>query len=250
NSYFLYRYSTFVVKYSWCFLLLGLIICFALGLSAVLLRDLPNFNDPTKGFVPRGKNTLTSRLFVLERVKNELDKQIAAEKLLEKNKFSSPSLNINIVEEDEDLDYDDHLMESYLLEDLRNSLDSCAFLSKTDRQCLTNQQVYQLLNNKSDLIKFSKTIEQQINKPNEQMCTSIDLNRHYEVYFESNNKSSPNLLTINNLLSLCKKQNNLIELFQLDSTCHYTLPQMISYFSNKSNCSELIENDITYFVYR
>ncbi|CAF4865120.1 unnamed protein product, partial [Rotaria magnacalcarata] len=25
---------------------------------------------------------------------------------------------------------------------------------------------------------------------------------------------------------------------------------MISYFSNKSNCSELIENDITYFVYR
>ncbi|CAF4102545.1 unnamed protein product [Rotaria socialis] len=244
------EYSTFVVKYSWCFLLLGLIICFALGLSAVLLRDLPDFNDPTKGFVPRGKNTLTSRLFVLERVKNELDKQIAAGKLLDKKHFSSSSLNISKNEEDEDLDYDDNLTESYLLEDLRNSIDSCAFLSKNDHKCLTNQRVYQLLNNKSDLIKFSKTIEQQINKPNEQMCTSIDLNRHYEVYFESNNKSSPNLLTINNLLSLCKKQNNLIELFQLDSTCHYTLPQMISYFSNKSNCSELIENDITYFVYR
>ncbi len=42
------RYSTFVVKYSWCFLLLGLIICMGLGLSAVLLRDLPDFNDPTK----------------------------------------------------------------------------------------------------------------------------------------------------------------------------------------------------------
>lgn len=42
------RYSTFVVKYSWCFLLLGLIICIALGLTAILLRDLPDFNDPTK----------------------------------------------------------------------------------------------------------------------------------------------------------------------------------------------------------
>jgi hypothetical protein len=42
------RYSTFVVKYSWCFLLLGVVICIGLGLSAVLLRDLPNFNDPTK----------------------------------------------------------------------------------------------------------------------------------------------------------------------------------------------------------
>ncbi|CAF3652461.1 unnamed protein product, partial [Rotaria sordida] len=246
-------YSTFVVKYSWCFLLLGLIICFALGLSAVLLRDLPDFNDPTKGFVPRGKNTLTSRLFVLERVKAELDKQIATTKVPDKKETSS-SLNINKqeeVEEDEDLDYDDNINESYLLEDLRNGFDSCAFLSSSNQdKCLTNKQVYQSLNNKSDFIKFSKTIEQQINKPNEQMCTSIDLNRHYEVYFESSDKSSPNLLTIGNLLSLCKKQNNLLELFQLDSTCHYTLPQMISYFSNKSNCSELNEKDIKYFIYR
>lgn len=45
---FVYRYSTFVVKYSWCFLLLGSIICIGLGLAAVLLRDLPDFNDPTK----------------------------------------------------------------------------------------------------------------------------------------------------------------------------------------------------------
>ncbi|CAF3558272.1 unnamed protein product [Rotaria sp. Silwood1] len=243
-------YSTFVVKYSWCFLLLGLVICFALGLSAVLLRDLPDFNDPTKGFVPRGKNTLTSKLFVLERVKNELDKQMLAAKVVDNKKVSS-SLNINKEEEeDEDADYDDNLNESYLLEDLRNSLDSCAFLSSDQNKCLTNKQVYELLHNQSDLIRFSKTIEQQMNKPHEQICTSIDLNRHYEVYFESSNKSIPNLLTINNLLSLCKKQNNLLKLFQLDSTCHYTLPQMISYFSNKSNCSELNENDITYFIYR
>jgi hypothetical protein len=48
NLYLINRYSTFVVKYSWCFLTLGLIICISLGLSAVLLRDLPDFNDPTK----------------------------------------------------------------------------------------------------------------------------------------------------------------------------------------------------------
>ena len=43
-----FRYSTFLVKYSWCFLLLGLVICIALGLSAILGGDLPDFNDPTK----------------------------------------------------------------------------------------------------------------------------------------------------------------------------------------------------------
>ncbi len=37
-----------MVKYSWCFLLLGTVICIGLGISAVLLRDLPDFNDPTK----------------------------------------------------------------------------------------------------------------------------------------------------------------------------------------------------------
>lgn len=42
------RYSTFVVKYAWCFLLLGSSICVGLGLAAVLMRDLPDFNDPTK----------------------------------------------------------------------------------------------------------------------------------------------------------------------------------------------------------
>ncbi|CAF0882361.1 unnamed protein product [Adineta steineri] len=248
------KYSTLVVKYSWCFLLLGLVICIALGLSAVLARDLPNFNDPTKGFVPRGKNTLTSRLFVLERVKNELDKQIASAKITNKTKTSStPSSNNNNNDDDDDdddLDYEDNINESILLEDYKTNLNSCAFLSNNDDKCLTNEQVYKLLNNKSDLIKFSKIIEHQINKPNEQMCTSIDLNRHYEVYFESSNKSSQNLLTIDNLLSLCKKQNELMKLFQLDSTCHYTLPQMVAYFSNKTDCSQLNENDITYFISR
>ncbi|CAF4946392.1 unnamed protein product [Rotaria sp. Silwood1] len=184
-------YSTFVVKYSWCFLLLGLIICFALGLSAVLLRDLPDFNDPTKGFVPRGKNTLTSKLFVLERVKNELDKQMLAAKVVDNKKVSS-SLNINKEEEeDEDADYDDNLNESYLLEDLRNSLDSCAFLSSDQNKCLTNKQVYELLHNQSDLIRFSKTIEQQMNKPHEQICTSIDLSSFYFSIFQNYNYSKP-----------------------------------------------------------
>lgn len=48
QSSFFCRYSTFLVKYSWCFLLLGAVICISMGVSAVLLRDLPNFSDPTK----------------------------------------------------------------------------------------------------------------------------------------------------------------------------------------------------------
>jgi len=36
----------------------------------------------------------------------------------------------------------------------------------------------------------------------------------------------------------------------LNSTCHYTLPQMISYFSNKSHCEDLNSNDIQRFIER
>jgi len=54
--------------------------------------------------------------------------------------------------------------------------DSCAFLSNNNNdKCLTNAEVYKYLYNKSDLMKLSKSIEQQINKPNEQICTSIAL---------------------------------------------------------------------------
>ncbi len=84
-------------------------------------------------------------------------------------------LNLNKEDEIEDEDYEDSIIESNLLEDLKTNPESCAFLSSNENKCLTNEQVYKLLNNQSDLIKFSKTIEQQINKPNEQMCTSIDL---------------------------------------------------------------------------
>jgi hypothetical protein len=133
-----------------------------------------------KGFVPRGKNTLTSRLFVLEQVKKELDKQMAAAKLLNKNNILSARTTTTSSlllkeEEDEDLDYDDHLIESNLLEDLQTNPDACAILSNNENQCLTNEQVYNLLKNRSDLMKFPKLIEQQIIKPNEQICTSIGL---------------------------------------------------------------------------
>jgi len=132
-----------------------------------------------KGFVPRGKNTLTSRLFVLERVKKELDKQIASAKSLSKRNLSSTiSTTISSLlneDEDEDLDYEDILTESNLIEDLKTNPDSCAYLSNNEDKCLTNEQVYKYLYNKSDLMKFSKSIEQQINKPNEQICTSIAL---------------------------------------------------------------------------
>jgi hypothetical protein len=76
------------------------------------------------------------------------------------------------------------------------------------------------------------------------------LDRHYEVYFESTDKTSRNLLTIDNLLSLCEKQFNLVDLFQLHSTCHYTLPEMVAFFANKSDCRQLNANDITIFIDR
>ena len=76
------------------------------------------------------------------------------------------------------------------------------------------------------------------------------LDRHYEVYFESSVKSSPNLLTLEHLQSLCKKQTELIDLFELHSTCHYTLPQLVAYFANKADCRQLVESDIGNFIER
>jgi hypothetical protein len=210
-------------------------------------------------------------------VKNELDQQIAAMQLIQKKKSAPTTLlplsNDETIDDDDDDDDDsDTLNVAHLREDLINSLDACAFSSSNENKCLTNEQVYRLLNNQSDLIQFSKTIEQQLNKPDERMCTSIDLSRidnstcalllaqrsfvsfdidhHYEVYFESNNRSSVNLLTIDNLLSLCRKQNQLRTLFQLDSTCSHTLPQMIAYFANKTDCTDLLPVDVDRFIVR
>lgn len=75
----------------------------------------------------------------------------------------------------EDEEDEDNLSESNLLEDFKLNPNSCAFPSTNDDQCLTNEQVYHLLNNRSDLMEFSKTIDKKINNPNEQICTSIDL---------------------------------------------------------------------------
>ncbi|CAF5188913.1 unnamed protein product, partial [Rotaria magnacalcarata] len=74
--------------------------------------------------------------------------------------------------------------------------------------------------------------------------------RHYEVYFETSDSLATNLLDIDNLLSLCKKQYELVELFQLHATCHYTLPEMVAYFSNKSDCRQLTASDIPIFIDR
>ena len=145
---------------------------------------LPTENDTRarlflfKGFVPRGKYTLTSRLFVLERVKNEIDRQMLVAKTSGKRPVSSttiPSTPNDDGLEEEDPDYDDELSESNLRQDLTNDPTSCAFPTKSDSQCVTNEQTYRLLNNHSDLMKLPKNIEQQLKKPNEQMCTFIDL---------------------------------------------------------------------------
>ncbi|CAF2034049.1 unnamed protein product [Rotaria magnacalcarata] len=252
------RYSTFVVKHSWCFLLLGFSICIVLGLSSVILHDLPDFNDPTKGFVPRGKHTLTSRLFVLEKIKAKLDQQLATAKIINQGKESlsksSPAftnqINGKYQEDDDDFEDDDSLNQKDLEEDLRANPYGCAFQSLSQNQCLNNLEVYELLNNGTDFLKTSKVIQSQLYKPNEHMCTSIDLNRHYEVYFETSDSLATNLLDIDNLLSLCKKQYELVDLFQLHATCHYTLPEMVAYFSNKSDCRQLTASDIPIFIDR
>lgn len=70
------------------------------------------------------------------------------------------------------------------------------------------------------------------------------------MYFESSDKTAPNLLTIDNLRSLCRKQDELVNLFQLHSTCHYSLPEMVAYFANKADCKLLTEDDIQTFIDR
>jgi hypothetical protein len=101
--------------------------------------------------------------------------------LLNKNKFSLTTTSSFLSkdneneDDDEDHDYDDNLIESNFIEDLKINPTNCAFLSNDDTNCLTNEQVYHLLNNRSDLVKFTKSIEQQISKFNGQTCTSIDL---------------------------------------------------------------------------
>ncbi len=134
-----------------------------------------------QGFIPRGKHTLTSRLFVLGNVKNELDKQLAAAKIINKSKLLSAtklpvsSNQIDTQEDEEDFGDDDSINLTYLLEDLRNNPNDCAFPSLSQNKCLSNKQVYELIKNQSDLMKISKAIEQKLHKPNEHMCTSIDL---------------------------------------------------------------------------
>ena len=125
---------------------------------------------------------MTSRLFVLEKVKNEVDRQLAAAKIINKSKVSvstrSPLLadrSSEIDEEENERDYDEQVTVGSLLEDLTINPDQCTFPSTDHHRCLSNRQVYQLINNHSELMKVSRTIEGQLYKPHEHMCTSIDL---------------------------------------------------------------------------
>ena len=115
-------------------------------------------------------------------MKKELDRQLAATRLLKKANLSFTTTSSYLAkdeQEEEEEDYEDSLLESTLLEDLKTDPTVCAFLSNDDGKCLTNEQVYHLINDRSDLMKFPKSIEQQINKPNEQVCTSIDLSAYF-----------------------------------------------------------------------
>ena len=120
---------------------------------------------------------MTSRLFVLERVKKELDRQLTLAK--SSNLLTttiSPAYddeNEENVDDDEEEDTDD--FDVNFLEDLKADPDKCAFQSVNQQKCLTNSDVYRLLYNQSDLLKLSKAIENQIHPSNEAICTSIDL---------------------------------------------------------------------------
>jgi hypothetical protein len=128
----------------------------------------------------------------LQEVKNELDQQLAAANLIDNGRTARPTrspLPVNNKnnhvgggggddddEENEiDRNYEETLTVDSLLEDLTVSPDECAFPSINQNKCLTNRQVYRLINNRTDLMKVSRDIEQQLYKSNEQMCTSIDL---------------------------------------------------------------------------
>ena len=78
-------------------------------------------------------------------------------------------------EDEIDFDYDNIINKEDLLEDLKYNPNGCAFRSLSHKKCLTNQQVYGLLKNQSNFLQISATIEEQLHKPNEHMCTFIDL---------------------------------------------------------------------------
>lgn len=87
-------------------------------------------------------------------------------------------LNRKYEDDDIESDYDETLSEPDLQEDLKSNPNGCAYGSPNQRNCITNQQVYNLLSNQTDFLKISKTIELQLQKPNEHMCTSIDLSMY------------------------------------------------------------------------
>ena len=118
-------------------------------------------------------------------MKNEVDRQLAAAKvIINKSKSSlstkAPLLinDIDPFDEEQDDDEESISVENFL-EDFYNNPHDCAFPSSTTHQCVTNEQVYQMIHNRSDLMKVSTSIEQQLHKPHEHICTSIDLSNFF-----------------------------------------------------------------------
>ena len=140
-------------------------------------------NSFDQGFIPRGEHTLTSRLFVFGKIKDEIDRQLEVARGFSKSRVVSstktPSLidpiELNQDQIENDFDYEDDQSFSTLFEDLTHNPDGCVFSSKRQKKCFSNRQVYRLIDNRSDLMKISKNIQQQLYRPDEQMCTSIDL---------------------------------------------------------------------------
>lgn len=129
---------------------------------------------------------MTSRLFVLDQVKKQIEQQLIEAKVFAtKNRHSSTSTDSPsyVDPDDENIDRDDDDDEENsidfksLFEEFNANSNECAFPSINSSQCLTNRHVYQFIDNQSDFMKISKKIEDELHKSNERMCTSIDLSK-------------------------------------------------------------------------
>lgn len=141
------------------------------------------FSLLVQGFIPRGKNTLTSRLFVLEKIRNEIFRQIETLRNL-KNRNSGPtdSLPIDDVSnefDDEEFeserDFEANLTVNALLVDFRNAPNECFMRKGAQGKCVTNKKIYKMIDNRSDLMVLPREVEEKVLRRNGRMCTSIDL---------------------------------------------------------------------------
>ncbi|CAF0855134.1 unnamed protein product [Brachionus calyciflorus] len=248
-------YSMLLVKYHWKILLAGfLLACLFTGLG-FLKQPLPDIMDPSRGFGARGPGTLTSQLIVMKNINTELTKynehilKMYNEKKL-KAKMDSEreyiddddNYNNNVEDLNEENTNSKRIKRDFVLSDedeLEHLLTSNVFKD------LTGSDIRQRLSNTK---LSSQNFLNLINEYN--TCNfSHGLDENLEFYFnyKNSNELNNNLLTVDNLKSLCKWDQILINSLNFKSNCYISLPKFIQLLNNKTNCEDLNEKDIEYF---